>query len=213
MDSVTEDAPRLSISSIAQAPSNPQILYAGTGEGFPNGDAAIGDGILKSLDGGLTWAPLPSTTGGQGFLFVNRVIVSDTDADLVLAATQEGLWRSTDGGASWAKVLEANGFFGFYQIISEPDNFSIQYATDEVTGIWKSVDAGLTWNQSSQGIAETGSGNRIEIDISPAEPSTLFALAENSRPNQTILPISQKIVATVGFLSSQTGQLQSGHRW
>ena len=181
---VTEDAPRLSISSIAQAPSNPQILYAGTGEGFPNGDAAIGDGILKSLDGGLTWTPLPSTTGGQGFLFVNRVIVSDTDADLVLAATQEGLWRSTDGGASWAKVLEANGFFGFYQIISEPDNFSIQYATDEVTGIWKSVDAGLTWNQSSQGIAETGSGNRIEIDISPAEPSTLFALAENSRPNQ-----------------------------
>lgn len=176
---VTEDAPRLSISSIAQAPSDPQILYAGTGEGFPNGDAAIGDGILKSVDGGLTWFVLPSTTGGRDFLFVNRVIISDTDSELVLAAAQEGIWRSTDGGSSWDMVLEANGFFGFYQIIAEPGNFSTQYATDEIVGVWKSDDAGLTWYPSSDGIAEAGSGNRIEIDVSPADPATLFALVED----------------------------------
>lgn len=177
---MTDDAPRLSVTSIAQSPSNPDVLYAGTGEGFPNADAAIGDGILKSTDGGLTWEMLASTTGGTDFLFVNRVIVSDTDDNVVLAAARSGIWRSTDGGASWDQRLAAPSFNGFYQVISEPGDFSIQYAVEDGSGVWKSADAGMTWSESNTGLIEAGSGARIELDISPLEPNRLFALVEKA---------------------------------
>lgn len=178
-EAMTEDAPRLTITSIAQAASNPDVLYAGTGEGFPNADAAIGDGIMKSTDGGLTWSFLESTTGGTDFLFVNRVIVSETDENLVLAAAQTGIWRSTDGGGSWTKTQDRGSFYGYYQIIAEPGNFSNQYAVDDGTGVWKSTDAGLTWQESNSGLVEAGSGSRIELDVSPVEPNRLYALVEN----------------------------------
>ena len=175
----TDDAPRLSVTSIAQALSNPFVMYAGTGEGFPNADASIGDGILKSTDGGRTWSLLPSTSGGTDFLFVNRVIVSPENADLVVAATRSGLWRSGDGGTSWTRVLESSGYWGFYQILEQPGNFSIQWAVEDGVGVWKSRDAGITWAPSSNGLAEAESGARIELGASPREPGLLFALVEN----------------------------------
>jgi hypothetical protein len=177
---LTDDAPRLSVTSIAQAPSNPDVLYAGTGEGFPNGDAAIGDGILKSVDGGLTWSVLPSTSGGTDFLFVNRVIVSDADEHVVLAATRSGIWRSADGGGSWNQVLAPDSFWGFYQILAEPGNFATQYAVGDGRGVWKSVDSGLNWTSANDGLLEAGSGARIELDISPADPARLYALVESA---------------------------------
>jgi photosystem II stability/assembly factor-like uncharacterized protein len=177
-EAMTDDAPRLSITSIAQSPSEPDVLYAGTGEGFPNADAAIGDGILKSTDGGLTWEMLTSTTGGTDFLFVNRVIVSETDENVIVAAVNTGIWRSTDGGASWNRQQEPDSFNGFYQVISEPGNFSIQYAIEDRSGVWKSTDGGITWQGSNTGLAEAGSGARIELDVSALEPSRIFALVE-----------------------------------
>ena len=177
---LTDDAPRLSVTSITQSVANPDVLYAGTGEGFPNGDAAIGDGILKSTDGGSTWEVLPSTQGGTDFLFVNRVLVSETDADLVLAAAQSGVWRSVDGGTSWSRVLETGSYRGFYQIIAEPGQFSTQYAVEDGSGVWKSVDAGLSWQKANVGLVEAGSGARIELDISPTDPQRLYALVESA---------------------------------
>jgi len=179
-EALTDDAPRLSITSIAQSLSNPDVLYAGTGEGFPNADAAIGDGILKSTDGGLTWAALPSTTSGTDFQFVNRVIVSDTDENIVVAAANSGIWRSADGGASWNRQKAPDGFFGFYQVVSEPGDFSIQYAVEDRSGVWKSTDAGISWQESSAGLTEAGSGSRIELSVSPLEPNRIFALVEKA---------------------------------
>lgn len=177
-EAMTDDAPRLSITSIAQAPTNPDVLYAGTGEGFPNADAAIGDGILKSTDGGLSWDVLPATTGGTDFLFVNRVIVSDTDEDIAVAAAQSGIWRTTDGGASWNRQKEPDSFRGFYQVISEPGDFSIQYASEDGSGVWKSTDGGVTWQEANSGLTDAGSGARIELDVSSVEPSRVYALIE-----------------------------------
>ncbi|MDE2995204.1 MAG: T9SS type A sorting domain-containing protein [Bacteroidota bacterium] len=175
----TDDAPRLSISSIAQCAADPSILYAGTGEGYFNLDASIGDGIFKSTDGGRSWGTLESTTGGRDFLFVNRVIVSPTDPDLVLAAARSGLWRSMDGGASWEQVKTATSGLGFYQIIEDPSDFTIQYAVEDRVGVWKSIDAGASWTLASTDLAEANSGSRIEIDVSPANPSVLYALVES----------------------------------
>ena len=176
---LTDDLPRLAVSTIVQAPSNPLIFYAGTGEGYPNIDSVIGDGILKSTDGGTTWTPLTSTQGMIGFRFVNRLIVSPSDPNLVLAATQGGIMRSTDGGGSWLEVLEPDSFQGFTQIMDEPGNFNIQYAVDEGSGIWKSTNAGVSWTLSSYGLSEAGTGNRIEIGVSPADPARLYALVES----------------------------------
>ncbi|MDA0874693.1 MAG: T9SS type A sorting domain-containing protein [Bacteroidetes bacterium] len=176
----TDDAPRLSVTSIAQALSEPAVMYAGTGEGFPNADASIGDGILKSTDGGRSWHFLPSTSGGRDFLFVNRVIVSPEDPDLVVAATRTGIWRSGDGGASWTRVLETSGFWGFYQVLEQPGNFSIQWAVEDGTGVWKSTDAGITWAPSNAGLEEAESGARIELGTSPLEPGLIYALVENA---------------------------------
>jgi len=181
---LTDDMPRLSIGTIAQAESNPDVLYAGTGEGYSNIDALIGDGIMKSMDGGDTWTVLASTFGGTDFLFVNRIIISPASEDVVLAATQQGIVRSVDGGDSWVRVLDADSFSGFRQILAEPGDFNIQYATEDGSGIWKSVDAGATWALSNQGLSEAGSNNRIELGISPASPSRLFALVEASGENE-----------------------------
>ena len=205
---MTDDAPRLSITSIEQAASNPDILYASTGEGFPNGDAAIGDGILKSTDGGLTWSALPSTTGGTDFLFVNRVIVSPTDPDLVLAAARTGIWRSTDGGESWRMVLDNRQFYGFYQVLAEPGNFAIQYAVEDGVGIWKSVDGGINWAESNTGLEGADSGARIELDVSPVEPSTLYALMENGEGDDPIYRSTDRGETWLPFVPA-TGSFQS----
>jgi hypothetical protein len=107
----------LSVSTIVRDPSNPQVVYAGTGEGVFNGDAVQGYGIYKSTDGGATWALLPGTTPSAvatdikwGFFYVNRIAVHPTNPLVLLAATSGyycntgGLLRSTDGGANWTMV-------------------------------------------------------------------------------------------------------------
>ncbi len=177
---LTDHLPRLAIGSLAQAPSNAQIMYAGTGEGYRNADALIGDGMFKSGDRGLTWIPLPSTQASYDFLFVNRLIVSPNDANHVIAATNSGIWQTKDGGDTWVELKAASTSAGFYQIIHEPGNFSIQYAFEPNRGLWKSTNAGLNWVLINTGLSQAASGARVEIDISPVNTNRLFALAESA---------------------------------
>jgi hypothetical protein len=118
VDSGNDFLANVAVATIARAPSNSSIVYAGTGEGFFNGDAIQGYGIFKSIDGGLTWSHLtftqppsvPNTSEKSDFYYVNRIAVHPTNANIVVAATRGyfsnwgGLWRSTDGGANWTKV-------------------------------------------------------------------------------------------------------------
>lgn len=177
---LTDHLPRLAIGALGQAPSNPAIMYAGTGEGYRNGDALIGDGMLKSVDGGLTWAPIPSTQGSYNFLFVNRLIIDPANANIVLVATSEGIFRTQNGGDSWTLSHAATSTAGFYQIIHKPGDFSIQYAVEPNQGVWKSTDRGITWNKANEGLTFDSSNLRVEIDVSPANPTRLFAMMENS---------------------------------
>ncbi|MGZ5286075.1 MAG: hypothetical protein ACXWB9_02775, partial [Flavisolibacter sp.] len=104
----------LAITTMAQHPGNPLIMYAGTGEGFNNIDAVRGLGIYKTIDGGLTWTLLPSTTTGganrNDFSFVQEVLVypnGDVYASGISASfcNNGGVLRSTNGGASWTRVI------------------------------------------------------------------------------------------------------------
>ncbi|NQV71842.1 T9SS type A sorting domain-containing protein [bacterium] len=177
---LTDHLPRLAIGALAQTPSNPGVMYAGTGEGYRNGDALIGDGMFKSIDGGITWLPLPSTQSNYDFLFVNRIIVSPTDENHVIVATSTGIHETRDGGSTWRELKAAATSLGFYQILHEPGNFKVQYAVEAGRGVWKSTDTGANWFRMNSGLTEASSGARLELDISPVKVDRLFALVEST---------------------------------
>ena len=83
---------------------NTSVFYFGTGEGWNNAEAVRGNGIWKSVDGGMSWAQLASTSDNSEFFYTQKIVV--TNQSSVLAATREGggIYRSTDGGESWERV-------------------------------------------------------------------------------------------------------------
>lgn len=176
------DFPALPISSFASDNAG-SIIYAGTGEFVSSVYSAIGNGIYKSTDHGITWTQLPGTANNPDFSIVTRMIVHPSNANLILATTvpsnltiaKSAIMRSTDGGTSWTKVQETNG--AFEQIIATPGNFATQYAAEKEIGVWKSTDAGLTWNLSNSGMKPTG---RLEMSISPVNPSKIFVSSQGT---------------------------------
>ncbi|MBB6460710.1 VPS10 domain-containing protein [Flammeovirga kamogawensis] len=176
----TDNLPNLSISHIVQSESNPLTFYASTGEAFGNLDGILGNGIIKSTDGGNTWVALTSTIENDDFQISNRIIVDPTDENTLLVCTSKNpirtnnrtsfILKSTDGGNSWDKVYTGSNFI--QQIIADPTDFTIQYATIAYVGIVKSTDAGATWSQVGSNINASG---RIELAISPVNSSYIYA--------------------------------------
>lgn len=185
---LTDEVPYLAVQSLAMAASDHDVIYAGTGESFFNIDTMNGNGILKSVDRGETWTLLSSTSGDPRFNNVSRIIVSPTDPNLVVASATTGaykaylyptssIFRSTDGGATWTEVhIEAVN--RILQVLADPTDFAIQYATVRSGGVLKSTDAGLNWYESNGGILDfTG---RFELAVSPVDHNYLFASAEGA---------------------------------
>ena len=107
---LTDLLPTLAVCALAFDPNNPEIIYAGTGEGYFNADATRGAGIFRSFDGGNTWRQLEGTRSAN-FHFVNDIIVSPNNYSRIYAATRYGVMRSLDGGVTWTPVVDesANG--------------------------------------------------------------------------------------------------------
>ncbi len=195
---LTQDVPNLQISAIAMAASNTDVIYAGTGESFWNIDVMNGNGILKSTDRGQTWFQLSSTVDDPRFNNVSRIIVDPTDEDVVLASTTTGryknslnstssIFRSTDGGTTWTEVHQETNAATFgggrvLQLIADPTDFDVQYATVFAGGVLKSTDRGLTWNYVNNGI--TDFAGRFELAISPVNTDYLFASAQGSQHSE-----------------------------
>lgn len=162
----------LSISSIVYDPTNTNIFYAGTGEGFFNADAASGLGILKSTDGGTTWDFLPSTVNSN-FYFVNKMAVK-ANGD-VFAATSSGMYRSKDKGATWEKVL--NGTIGDVEVSASGVIFAS--GMQGTNGVYKSEtgDLGTFTNLCTAGIGLPSTGiQRIETAVAPSDANTVYSL-------------------------------------
>lgn len=166
---LTPDLPNLAIASMGMAPSNHDVIYAGTGEGFFNTDAVAGAGIFKSTDRGDTWVQLPAIAADPNFRYVNRLIINPANENVVVAATNTGIFRTTNGGASWDEVYEGEG--RVQQIAHQPGNFTVQLATVNSIGVIKSTDAGRTWALSSRGIL---GGARSELAFSLSEPGRVY---------------------------------------
>lgn len=167
---LTPQFPNLATTVLVMAPSNHNILYAGTGEGFGNLDGVQGHGIFKSSDKGVNWTLLESTSNMEE---INRILVDPTNASIVIAASNNGIYRSTNGGINWAKT-----FSGVAQDLrATPGNFNTIYSSEYGKGVLKSIDGGLTWNYASNGINSNG---RIEIAVSRINTNRIFASAQGT---------------------------------
>ncbi len=168
---ISPDLTNLATGSVVISLDDPNVIYAGTGEGFYNVDAIMGAGIFKSTDNGATWIQLQSTKDNSDFYYVNRIITDPDDVNCVIAVTNKGAFKSIDGGGSWVRTISGRA----QQIICEKDNFSNQYLTINNNGIYKSTDKGDTWFK----VKDIKEG-RIEMAVSPTSPGVLYALSSES---------------------------------
>ena len=196
---IFDDQPTNSIGAIAVAPSAPDILYVGSGEGLQRPDLSTGDGIYRSADGGLTWSHLGLRDGQQ----IPQIAIDPRNPDRLFVAVlghpygpnvERGIFRSTDGGPSFQKVLYRDENTGGIDVVLSPGNADIVYAvmwearqapwengafTGPGSGIFKSTDGGATWRPLTQGLPTFADGlGRIGITVAPADPNRLYATVE-----------------------------------
>ncbi len=167
--------PSLAVGCLVIDPVNPDVLYCGSGEGFfetiegtSNTAAVRGAGIFKSIDGGTTWAQLPSTAGNANWYFVNRIAFQPGSNQVMVAATTTGLWRSTNAGDSWTQVF--SGYM--YDVKFHPTNPLLAVAGGHDIAPRYSVDGGVNW------LAATGfttMPHRSELAYAPSSPTTVYA--------------------------------------
>jgi photosystem II stability/assembly factor-like uncharacterized protein len=190
---IFDDQPTASIGAIAVAPSNPTVVYVGSGEGLHRPDLSVGDGVYKSTDAGKTWAHLALRDGQQ----IPQLAVDPKNPDRVFVAVaghpygpneERGIYRSVDGGKTFEKVLYRDENVGASDVQIDPNNPEIVYAAlwESREGPWengvfngnggsifKSVDGGKTWRQLTKGLPD----NMVQANlaIAPSAPKTLFA--------------------------------------
>jgi len=180
----------LAVSSIIQDPTDPSIIYFGTGEGWFNGDAAQGLGIWKSTKGGRNFFPLTATANST-FSYVLDLEI-DQNGALYAATRNGGVQRSTNGGESWSQVLGANVGQGDHneaadlEIAANGDLYATM-GTFSTGSIWKSsVNKGAFLGNRGhwQDITPPqGSYERIELAVAPSNPWTLYAVAQGANSN------------------------------
>ena len=180
--SVNPTYSNVAVTCIGADPTDPRIMYYGTGEGYRNADAQSGAGIWKSIDGGQTWTVLPFTETHPAFTFSQKIKVNSFGN--VFAATKGGLWKSVDQGTTWTKVLgQGTGQGG--DIITDIDFGADNdlYVSVDGSGVYKSDIS----NGTAQGDAGTfthlntnfsGGFGRIEVACAPSNASILYAAVE-----------------------------------
>ena len=197
---IFDDQPTGSIGALAVAPSDPSIIYVGSGEGLQRPDLSVGDGIYKSADGGKTWRHLGLRDGQQ----IPAIVVDPRNPNRVFVAVlghpygpnaERGVFRSTDGGENWRKVLYKDEHTGAVDLAFDPRNPQTVYAvlwqarqgpwengafSGPNSGLYQSTDGGGTWKQLTGGLPTFAQGlGRIGIGIAPSDPNRMYALVES----------------------------------
>ena len=175
----------IAVNSLAFEPGNSNVIYAGTGEGYFNGDAVRGAGIFKSTDAGATWTRLASTTTADFFYVQDIVVGNGANSQHVYAATRTGVWRSLDGGATWTQAIisnAANGANGAMDLAIRTDQATdyvfASLGTSAQAHIWRNTDAGGsgTWVDI---YTETAMA-RTALAIAPSNQNVIYALASSN---------------------------------
>lgn len=195
-----DNMPDESIGAIAIAPSDPNVVYIGTGEANNRQSSSIGDGVWGTTDGGKTWNHL----GLDDTQSIGRIVVDSTNPKIVYVAADghlfgpnpdRGLYKSTDGGAHWRKSKYIDEDTGFTDLVIDPSNPKILYAASlsrrrtwwgynggsPNCALWKTTDGGDTWTKldgPGWPQAKDGIYGRIALSIFRAKPSTIYAQVE-----------------------------------
>ena len=187
--------PTQSIGALEVAPSDPNVIYAGSGEGLQRPDLSVGNGVYKSTDAGKTWTHVGLDDAQQ----IAELAIDPRDPNKVLVAVvghpygpseQRGIFRTTDGGQTWQKVLSKDdGYTGGGGVEIDPSNPDVAYASlwDSVSGPWedgneyngpnsglyKSTDGGATWTQLTNGLPD--GIIQVHTAIAPSNTNRIFA--------------------------------------
>jgi photosystem II stability/assembly factor-like uncharacterized protein len=201
---IFENYPSTSIGDLAAAPSNPDVLWVGTGEANIFRASMPGVGVYKSTDGGRSFAH----AGLADTQTIARVIVHPTNPDIVYVAASghewtenenRGVFKTTDGGRSWKKVLYRSPRTGAIDLVMDPGNPNVLYAAMwqrirrkwsdprvepgyQESGVWKTNDGGQSWSEANTGLPLAQYRGRIGIDISRSNPSVLYAFVDSYEP-------------------------------
>ena len=196
---IFDEQPTGSVGDLVVSPSNPEVLYVGSGEGLQRPDLSVGDGIYKSTDGGKTWA----NTGLKDGLQVGGLAIDPKNENRVFAAvlghpygpnTQRGIYRTLDGGKTWEKILYKDENTGAVQVAIDPNNPNVIYAdmwagrlapwengewNGTESGLFKSTDGGNTWKKLTNGLPTTAQGlGRIGFCIAPSNSKRIYATVD-----------------------------------
>ncbi|MCC6317959.1 MAG: hypothetical protein IT361_09735 [Gemmatimonadaceae bacterium] len=186
-----------SVGDVALAPSNPDVVYVGTGEPNNRQSSSFGDGMFRSTDGGATFSPI----GLRETQSIARVVVHPRDPNTVWVAAvgrlfgpnpERGVFKTTDGGRTWSKVLYVDEHTGATDLVIHPrDPNTLLAATytrrrtswgfasgSAGTGIWKSTNGGQTWSRVSGNGLPAGVMGRIGLDWSRSNPGVVYAQIE-----------------------------------
>jgi photosystem II stability/assembly factor-like uncharacterized protein len=185
-----------SIGCVVLDPSNPEIVWVGTGENVGGRHVGFGDGVYKSADGGSSWKNM----GLEASQHISEIIVDPSDSNTVYAAAQGPLWspggerglfKTTDGGQTWSNVLSDGEWTGVTDVVMDPRDPKVLYAATwqhhrtvaalidggPESGIHKTTDGGAGWSKLTKGLPE-GNVGKIGLTMSPQNPDVVYAVIE-----------------------------------
>ena len=192
-----------SIGAVTLDPNDPDnTIYVGTGETWTRNSVSVGDGLYKSVDGGINWDKI----GFENSERIANVIVNPNNSDEIFVGVLGGLWsdsdergvyKSEDGGKTWTQILYDGPSTGCADLAMDPTNPNILYASmwefrrtgwsfnsgGEKSALYKSVDGGKTWNKIHNGFPE-GKLGRLAIAIAPSSPNILYTVIEAEKQEQ-----------------------------
>src|ERR1017187_5085957 len=197
---IFDDQSVSSIGALPVAPSDPIVVWAGTGESFIRSHISMGWGVFKSTDAGRSWSRAGLENTGR----ISRIVIDPRDPDVVLVAalghsygpqTDRGVYRTTDGGTHWTRVLFANDSTGAIDIVMDPSDpltlFAAMWQIEmhtwgRVSGgagssIWKSRDGGVSWGRLTGNGLPTRPFGKVGLAMTKANRNRIYALIETGR--------------------------------
>ncbi|MDP9143645.1 MAG: hypothetical protein M3N43_02945, partial [Actinomycetota bacterium] len=227
--SIFESYSTHSIGDLGLAPSNPNILYVGTGEPNNRQSSSFGTGVYKTTDGGQTFTHM----GLRETQSIARVLVHPTNPDIVWVAAvghlfgpnpDRGVFKTTDGGRTWRKVLFVDNSTGATELRMHPTNPNVLFAATYTrqrsawgfasggpgAGIWRSDDGGEQWTRVTGGGLPNGTMGRIALDISRSNPNVIYAQIEVAPDKE---PVVAAAAAPAPMVNASAHPFLRGLQW